>query len=96
MTFKTVDEMNRLSGCTVIEGSLAISLGLMEFSTTEVDHVPDLNVSFPQLREITDYLIVYESKDLPRLTHVFPNLTVIRGNQLVEVKPKYTSMTEKN
>jgi len=48
--------------------------------------VPDLNVSFPELTEITDYLMIYGSKSLPRLTNVFPNLAVIRGNKLMEVR----------
>jgi insulin receptor len=38
--------------------------------------------SFPELHEITDYLLVYRVTGLTSLGALFPNLTVIRGNSL--------------
>lgn len=77
--------MNYLRGCTVIEGNLAIAFGLYSLDENSKERSPPLTISFPELREITDYLLIYDSKNLPKLTNVFPNLTVIRGNKLLEV-----------
>ncbi len=89
MTLKTVASMEQLRNCTVVEGRLVVSLGIIDDSglarVPKGQRVPDLQVSFPELREITDYLMVYASKSLPRLGNVFPNLAVIRGNKLMEV-----------
>jgi insulin receptor len=38
--------------------------------------------SFPELREITGYLLIYRVTGLTSLGRMFPNLTVIRGNSL--------------
>ena len=43
------------------------------------------NISFPMLREITDFLVVFKAKRLKSLNGVFPNLSVIRGNRLQSV-----------
>jgi hypothetical protein len=39
-------------------------------------------VTFPELHEITDYLLVYRVTGLTSLGRLFPNLTVVRGNSL--------------
>ena len=41
------------------------------------------NVSFPRLREITDYLLLYRVSGLGSLSALFPNLSVIRGQNLL-------------
>lgn len=41
------------------------------------------NYTFPNLVEITDYLLLYRVQGLRSLMHLFPNLRVIRGNNLV-------------
>ncbi len=90
MTLKTLASMDSLRNCTVVEGRLVISLGILDDSglakVAKGQTMPDLNVTFPELREITDYLMVFDSKSLPRLANVFPNLAVIRGNKLMEVR----------
>ncbi len=75
-----LSDLNRLENCTTIEGSLVIKLGLINAD-------PDLNetYSYPKLREITDFLMVYKANKLRTLNHLFPNLAVIRGNKLVSV-----------
>lgn len=40
------------------------------------------NLSFPELREITDYLLMYRVNGLRSLGQLFPNLAVIRGQNL--------------
>lgn len=40
------------------------------------------NLTFPDLREITDYLLLFRAFGLPSLEKLFPNLAVIRGRVL--------------
>ncbi|XP_042898264.1 insulin-like peptide receptor isoform X1 [Parasteatoda tepidariorum] len=71
-----VENFKKLENCTVIEGSLQILL---------IDHgkAQDYDyLSFPNLVEITDYLLVYRAFGLNSLGKLFPNLAVIRGNEL--------------
>ena len=70
-----VDRIKNLKGCSIIEGHLIIS-GFEEDQTM-------LNHTFPELREVTEYVIFYKAKNIARLNHFFPNLAVIRGNKLV-------------
>ncbi|CAB3240968.1 unnamed protein product [Arctia plantaginis] len=70
------EHISRLKGCQVIEGQLSIVL--MERATPKVFE----NISFPELREVTDYIIIYRTKGVQNLGSLFPNLAVIRGNRL--------------
>lgn len=47
------DQISQLSGCRVIEGQLSIVL--MERATPKIFE----NMSFPELREVTDYIMIY-------------------------------------
>ncbi|KAK2588363.1 hypothetical protein KPH14_004377 [Odynerus spinipes] len=66
-----------LQNCRVIEGFLQIVL--IE-SNTEADFQ---NFSFPGLREITGYLLLYRVYGLKSLSQLFPNLETIRGDILL-------------
>lgn len=71
-----VQALQRLSGCRVVEGFVRVVL---------VDHANETDYeqySFPELHEITDYLLVYRVTGLTSLGTLFPNLTVIRGHSL--------------
>ena len=70
----SLSALRRLASCTVIEGQLHIVL------TDDLDFA---NVSFPRLREITDYLVLYRVSRLRSLSTLFPNLSVIRGQFLL-------------
>jgi len=71
-----VKQFQKLKNCTVIEGYLQILLiDYAEASDYE-------NLQFPELREITDYLLLYRVYGLRTLSHIFPNLAVIRGQKL--------------
>jgi insulin receptor len=66
----------QLRNCTVIEGHLAILL---------INYLPpneDMSLRFPNLIEITDYLFLYRVNGLRTLRYMFPNLVVIRGQNL--------------
>ncbi|XP_076149806.1 insulin receptor a [Alosa pseudoharengus] len=65
-----------LKNCTVIEGHLKI---LLMFKTKPEDF---RGLSFPNLTMITDYLLLFRVYGLESLSDLFPNLTVIRGNNL--------------
>uniref|UniRef100_A0A8C2CPV1 Tyrosine-protein kinase receptor n=1 Tax=Cyprinus carpio TaxID=7962 RepID=A0A8C2CPV1_CYPCA len=62
--------------CTVIEGHLKI---LLMFKPRLEDF---RGISFPKLVVITDYLLLFRVYGVESLGDLFPNLTVIRGNNL--------------
>jgi Receptor L domain len=65
----------QLAGCTVIEGHLRI---MIEGGTEEQFR----NLTFPKLREITDYLLLLRVDGLKTVSQLFPNLALIRGDNL--------------
>lgn len=66
--------LDRLKGCSVIIGSLQIVL---------MDGIHDYNnYEYPELKEITHYLVLYRVKSLTTLSKLFPNLSLIRGQRL--------------
>ena len=71
-----VTQFEKLANCTVVEGAVQI---VLFDRTTENDYA---NLTFPNLREITHYLLVWRVKGLKSLAQLFPNLSVIRGNTL--------------
>nr|CAD7587723.1 unnamed protein product [Timema genevievae] len=71
-----VQAFQRLSGCRVVEGFVQILL------IDRADEAAYDNVTFPELREITDYLLLYRVNGLRSVGKLFPNLAVIRGNTL--------------
>ncbi|KAK7075324.1 Insulin-like growth factor 1 receptor, partial [Halocaridina rubra] len=67
-----------LRGCEIIEGSLEIIL---------IESKEDISgewekYSFPELVQITGFLLIYRVDGLVSLGHLFPNLAVIRGTIL--------------
>ncbi|XP_055689522.1 insulin-like receptor isoform X2 [Lutzomyia longipalpis] len=71
-------QLERLRNCRVIEGFLQILLiDRLKGSDKAFE-----NYTFPLLTEITNYLMLYRVNGLKTLRKLFPNLTVIRGNQL--------------
>lgn len=67
---------DRLRGCTTIAGSLRIVLcDLMKEDDFE-------HLTFPELKEIRGFLLLYRVSGLTSLDKLFPNLTIIRGNIL--------------
>ena len=72
----SVVNFNQLENCTVIEGHLKVVL------IDRGEWWEYQQVSFPKLREITDYLLMYRVFGLKSLSHIFPNLSVIRGQTL--------------
>ena len=73
-------QFSELEGCRVVEGFLHIVL--MENSSDSFASELN-NRSFPALREITGYLLFYRVFGLRSIGQLFPNLAVIRGQQLV-------------
>ncbi|XP_053999330.1 insulin-like receptor [Hylaeus anthracinus] len=71
-----VRNFSKLKGCRIVEGFVQILL---------IDNAEPweyANISFPELREITGYLLLYRVDGLRSIGRLFPNLTVIRGHSL--------------
>lgn len=68
--------MEKLRNCRVVEGSVVI---LLMDDQREFDFK---NYSFPELVEITGYLMMYRISGIKSLNDLFPNLAVIRGREL--------------
>uniref|UniRef100_A0A4W6FNY3 Tyrosine-protein kinase receptor n=1 Tax=Lates calcarifer TaxID=8187 RepID=A0A4W6FNY3_LATCA len=71
-----VTNLQSLENCTIIEGHLKI---LLMFKTKTDDF---RGLSYPKLRVVTDYVLLFRVYGLETLSDLFPNLTVIRGNNL--------------
>ncbi|TMS20206.1 Insulin receptor [Larimichthys crocea] len=71
-----VTNLQSLENCTIIEGHLKI---LLMFKTKTEDF---RGLSYPKLRVVTDYVLLFRVYGLETLSDLFPNLTVIRGNNL--------------
>ncbi|CAG2100850.1 unnamed protein product, partial [Medioppia subpectinata] len=72
----SVEYFSKLKNCTVVEGYVRI---VLIDNGTPKDYE---NLTFPALREITDYLLLFRAMGLPSLGKLFPNLSVIRGRNL--------------
>ncbi|XP_052795238.1 insulin-like peptide receptor isoform X2 [Mya arenaria] len=72
-----VEQLSILENCTVIEGNLTI---LLIDSASMKDYE---KYSFPNLVEITEYLLLFRADGLKTLSGLFPNLAVVRGDQLL-------------
>lgn len=72
-----VRAFSKLRNCRVIEGFLMASL---VDNYNESDYA---NLTFPNLTEITEFLIFYRVNGLRSIGKLFPNLRYIRGNELV-------------
>jgi insulin receptor len=73
------EELEELRGCTVIEGSLQINM-VFQLRGESVS----TNITFPELREITGFLMAFSTTSKLSFKTLFPNLAVIRGQELVE------------
>lgn len=73
----SVKNFNQLKGCRVIEGFLMITL-IDKYNETDYE-----GITFPELTEITEFLLLYRVNGLTSLGRLFPNLRVIRGNVLL-------------
>ncbi|XP_012136523.2 insulin-like receptor-like isoform X2 [Megachile rotundata] len=71
-----VHHFSRLKGCRLVEGFVQILL------IDNAEPSEFVNISFPELKEITGYLLLYRVKGLRSIGRLFPNLTVIRGHSL--------------
>jgi len=70
--------LDKYKFCTVLEGFIQINSALREYQKPE-----EIKFSFPNLVEITDYLLLYRANQFENLTSILPRLAVIRGHRLV-------------
>ena len=78
---RDVRRFQNLTDCDIIEGHLIVA----SFEEDE-----SFELTFPKLKEVTEYVILYEAQNIVKLDRLFPNLAVIRGNKLLSVR-LYTS-----
>lgn len=74
----SVTQFYELENCTVVEGHVKI---VLIDNGTAKDFA---NLTFPRLREITDYFLLFRIMGLQSLKRLFPNLAVIRGRTLLD------------
>ncbi|KAL5244838.1 hypothetical protein ACI65C_012248 [Semiaphis heraclei] len=67
------ERFSLLHNCTIVNGYVQIVL-------LDATKPSDFDISFPLLREITQYLVVYRVSGLYNLGKLFPNLMLIRGS----------------
>lgn len=71
----------QLRGCNIIDGPLTIAL--VSNHTDPYKSKDYENITFPDLHEVTEYLLFFRVQGLSTLSGLFPNLSVIRGKELV-------------
>lgn len=71
-----IANMKKLRGCRVVEGNVHILL------IDEAEEEDFRNISFPQLVEVTGYMLLYRLSGIKSLYKLFPNLSVIRGREV--------------
>ncbi|KAG5667137.1 hypothetical protein PVAND_015134 [Polypedilum vanderplanki] len=69
-------KIHSLTGCRVVEGSITI-LMMDEITPKDV-----ANITFPELVEVTGFIMLYRVGGFTSLNQLFPNLSVIRGRDL--------------
>lgn len=69
---RSIDRLSALHNCTYVDGSVQIVL-------LDNTKPTDFDISFPLLKEITQFLLVYRVSGLETLGKLFPNLMLIRG-----------------
>lgn len=69
-------DLSKLRDCRVVEGS--VSMLLLDDLTEEAFR----NISYPDLLEITGFLMLYRISGIKKLHDLFPNLAVIRGRDI--------------
>ncbi|XP_028999877.2 insulin-like growth factor 1b receptor isoform X2 [Betta splendens] len=77
-----ISEFRQLENCTVVEGYLQILL-INDKNNNNANQEIFRSLSFPKLTMITDYLLLFRVSGLDSLSTLFPNLTVIRGRNLL-------------
>ena len=88
MEIRSFKNFELLEDCRVIEGSLIINI-FEDDDHSKAGYKDRLiagNLTFPHLREVTDFVVLFSTKHIKTLSTLFPHLTVIRGNRLIKVK----------
>lgn len=71
-----LEKLEKLRNCRVVEGSVIILL------MDDITQDKFVNYSFPDLVEITGFLMLYRISGIKSLSELFPNLAVIRGREV--------------
>ena len=80
-----MQKLTKIQNCTMVLGHIRI-LNAKFLDLNE-------SIIFPHLIEITDYLLIFQVKNLDNLGTLFPKLTIIRGHNLFKSKALIVLMT---
>lgn len=72
-----VSDFDNLKGCRIIVGNLQVVL--FDRATPETFR----NISFPELEEVTGYVVFFLVPGLKSIGAMFPNLKIIRGMEVL-------------
>ncbi|CAK8685262.1 unnamed protein product [Clavelina lepadiformis] len=75
----TTELFQHLQNCTIVNGFIKILL-INDESNKDFRDISSFR--FPNLRVITEYLLIYRVHGLTSLSHLFPNLVMIGGQEL--------------
>jgi len=71
--------MDIYKNCKYIQGSITFFMSKVNQNYNKKDLE---NVSFPSIRQVSDYVLIYDTYGFTSLSQLFPNLNVINGNTL--------------
>lgn len=70
------NRLSRIRNCSVVLGHVRI------LNARFYDDWTNISALFPNLIEITDYLLIFQAQNVNSLDQLFPKLTLIRGDKL--------------
>lgn len=74
----SVANFQQLKDCQIIEGFLMITL-IDKYNESDYE-----GLEFPLLTEVTEFVLIYRVNGLKSMGKLFPNLRIVRGNQLIK------------
>ncbi|GJQ65343.1 putative tyrosine-protein kinase receptor [Trypoxylus dichotomus] len=72
-----LSDFKQLEGCKILIGNLQVVL--FDRATKQSFE----NISFPELEEVTGFLLFYQVPGLVNIGKMFPNLKIVRGMQVI-------------
>ncbi len=75
-------KIEKIRNCSIIVGNLKIlNAKFTDLNLTSL-YLPNNEALFPNLVEITDYLLIFQAHNIKSLDTLFPRLSIIRGDTL--------------
>ncbi len=80
----SIARFKKIRNCNIVIGNVRILNAQFDAQAPTLPNqtVPENEIFFPNLVEITDYLLIFQAQQLQSLERLFPRLTIIRGDVL--------------